>query len=98
MHFSTYVRKRKSIDNDNAATGSCQQQQQLQQQVLQVVATVGNKDSEDMYLVPVEHFTSHCLMYFVCPDMARSSCHRHRHRPCQRAVLNAILKRLEDTP
>lgn len=53
-----------------------------------------------MYLVPVEHFTSHCLMYFVCPDMARSSCHRHRHRhrPCQRAVLNAILKRLEDIP
>lgn len=49
-----------------------------------------------MYLVPVEHFTSHCLMYFVCPDKARSSC--HRHRPCQRSVLNAILKRLEDIP
>lgn len=88
---------RKSIDNDNAATGSCQQKQQLQHQQQQVLASCCNC-SEDMYLVPVEHFTSHCLMYFVCPDMARSSCHRHRHRPCQRAVLNAILKRLEDIP
>lgn len=70
-----------------ASNNSCSSSRSLQ---------VGNKDSEDMYLVPVEHFTSHCLMYFVCQDMARTPC--HRHRPCHRPVLNAILKRLEDIP
>lgn len=85
------MRQQAAASNNNSRSTSSSRS-------LQVVATVGNKDSEDMYLVPVEHFTSHCLMYFVCPDMARSSCHRHRHRPCQRAVLNAILKRLEDIP
>lgn len=56
-----------------------------------------NEDSEHMYLVAVatEHFTSHCLMYFVSKLRARSSCHRHPSSSSS-CSSNAILKRLED--
>lgn len=67
----------------------------------QVVATCEMRTVSTCILLQLqqlqqEHFTSHCLMYFVSKLRARSSCHRHPSSSSSFSASNVILKRLED--
>lgn len=89
---------RKSIDNNAGQAEGGRQHAALAAAPWQVVATCEMRTVSTCILLQQlrqEHFTSHCLMYFVSKLRARSSCHRHPSSSSS-CSSNAILKRLED--